>query len=147
MKAKLIFFLFLFLGVLFRLNALALCVVNQGTTLHSGPGFQYPKTSWDLSIHTPLKKLDVWDDWYKVSDVDGDMHWVHSGAVVEGYSCLIIKVDKAILREGPGKRYREVEVVLKYQVFRFGNKREKWLQVYYNEDEWLWLLDSSVWIQ
>lgn len=146
MKAKFLFFFFLFLSTVWGFNAFALCVVNQGTTLHSGPGFQYPKTSWDLSTHTPLKKLDVWNDWYKVSDVDGDVHWVHSGATADGYSCLIVKIDKAILRGGPGKRYHEAESVLKYHVFRLSNKKEKWLQVNY-EDEWFWLLDSSVWIQ
>ena len=128
-------------------NANALCVVEPETYLHVGPGFEYPKSSWKLNINTPLKKLDSWNDWYKVADVDGDIHWVHTGAVIEGYFCLIVKVKKTVLRTGPGERYEKITDSQKYQVFRFVQKQGKWAQVANEEGEGFWLLTASTWVQ
>ncbi len=126
---------------------MALCVVVPGATLHAVPGFDAPKTSWDPPIYTPLRKIDTWNEWFKVADVDGDIHWIHTSAVASGSYCLIIKVDKTPLRDGPDKRYDQVREAKKYEVFRFARRKGKWIQATNEKGEGFWLLAKTTWIQ
>ncbi len=126
---------------------MALCVVVPETDLHMGPGFQYPTSSWKLSVHTPLMKLDSWNDWYKIADVDGDVHWVHASFVIQGYFCSIVKVKSTILRNGPGEQYQKITDSSKYQVFRFVRKQGKWSQVANEDEEGFWIQTAATWTQ
>ncbi len=135
------------LGITWATHAAALCVVVPKTTLHEGPGFDYPQTSWELSVYTPLRKIDTWDTWYKVVDVDGDTHWVHTSAVASGSFCLIIKVDRTPLREGPDTRYDPIREAKKYEVFRFARRKGKWIQAADEDGNGFWLLASATWVQ
>ncbi len=128
-------------------GAWALCVVESNTDLHSGPGPDYPKTSWSLAEYTPLRKLDTWNDWIQVADMDGDEHWVHASAVMSGSYCLAIKVDRTHLYSGPGTEYEMVRVGRKYEVFRFVKRQGKWVQMADETGEGFWVSTHEVWVQ
>ena len=125
----------------------ALCVVLPNTFLRAGAGFEYPKSSWELSLYTPLQKRDTWNAWYEVSDVDGDVHWVHMSAVMEGQYCLTIKIDKTHLRLGPGKEYEILQEAKKYDSFQFLRRQGRWSQVANGEGKEFWVLTAATWVQ
>ncbi|MBF0276548.1 MAG: hypothetical protein HQM13_02095 [SAR324 cluster bacterium] len=147
MKKIFTFVLWVFVGVFTSSSVMALCVNVPETELYMGPGFQYAKSSWKLSVNTPLRKLDSWDDWYKVSDVDGDIHWVHTSSVIQGYFCVIVKVQSTALRNGPGERYEKIMDSEKYEAFRLVKKQGPWSQVANEEEKGFWILSSATWVQ
>lgn len=146
---KKIFPTVLFLGLLLwgAHPVQGLCVIEPNASLHSGPGWDHPKTSWALKSYTPLRKLDTWNDWYEVSDLDGDTHWVHSGVVIDHQYCVTIKTEQTFLREGPGHHYPEITMGSKYEVFRYIRRSGKWLQVANIDGEGFWLLQKHAWVQ
>lgn len=74
---KLIFInaIFFFL-LLTHVCTLALCVKVPEANLRSGPGTKYEKT-WEVFKYIPFKTISKKGNWYKVADVDGDMHWIY----------------------------------------------------------------------
>lgn len=128
-------------------GAMALCVVRPETFLRVGPGFEYPVSSWELDLYTPLEKLETWNNWYEVRDVDGDVHWVHMSEVREGEYCLTVKIDKTHLRRGPAPHYEILKEAKKYDSFRFVRRQGKWSQVANDAGEGFWLLSQAAWVQ
>ncbi|MGK5092216.1 SH3 domain-containing protein [Deltaproteobacteria bacterium TL4] len=135
------------LGGFIGSNAFALCTGVSDAVLRAGAGTQFPQTSWTLKKYTPLQKLDPWDDWYHVADVEGDQHWVHQQDLLENTFCFIIKVEKALLREGPGPQYPYLREAQKYEVFRFSRHQGEWTQGISEKEEYVWVISKDIWVQ
>lgn len=129
-------------------NATALCVKTQVANLRAGPGTEYKKT-WQVYKYMPLKKLARKGDWYKVKDVDGDIHWVFKNLVTSKYKCAVVKKDEANIRKGPGIHYKQTELspALRYDTFRVLRIKGKWVKVRDEFGEEGWIYRPLLWIQ
>jgi SH3-like domain-containing protein len=138
----------LFVTVLWGGPAFALCVSAPEANLRYGPGTNYRKT-WEVFRYMPLKKLKKQGDWYRVQDVDGDIHWVYGPLVTEKYQCAVVKDDKANVRSGPGTNYKQraYSPVFKYYMFKILEIRGDWVKVQDDYGDTGWIYRPLLWIQ
>jgi SH3-like domain-containing protein len=129
-------------------QAFAWCIKVPEANLRQGPGTQYEK-SWEVYKYMPLKKIDQRGDWYKVTDVDGDTHWVYRRLVSNSLQCAVVKVNKANVRTGPGTSYAKspLSPVEKYYSFKVIKVAGDWVKV---QDEVFnngWVAKKLLWLQ
>ncbi len=129
-------------------NADALCVNAADANLRSGAGTKYEKT-WEVFKFMPFKKIKQKGNWYKVKDMDGDMHWIFKNLVTSSYRCGAAKKDKINIRSGPGTTYKKVDLspAMKYDAFKIIKIKGKWAKV---EDEFGskgWIFRKLLWVQ
>lgn len=143
-----IFILGLFFLTAFTVHANALCVNAPVANLRAGPGTEHEK-SWQVFKYMPIEKLNKKGNWYKVKDVDGDIHWIYSGLVTDRLRCAVVKVDKANIRTGPGAGYKKTALspAIKYDSFRVLKTKGSWVNVIDEFGEKGWILRELLWIQ
>ncbi len=126
----------------------ALCVSVSEANLRSGPGTTHGKT-WEVFKYMPFDKLSEKEGWYKVKDVDGDMHWIYANLVTEKFRCAVVKVDKANVRSGPGTNYSETALspALKYDSFKVLKMQSSWVYVMDEFEDKGWIFRNLLWIQ
>ncbi len=126
----------------------ALCVKVSSANLRAGPGVQYEKT-WEASRDMPLQRLGRKGNWYKVRDVDGDVHWIHKKMVTNAHMCAAVKAREANLREGPGTTFAKASLfpAIKYTTFRYVRRKGTWTKVKDRIAGVLWIFSSLVWVQ
>ena len=136
-------FLFFFNG-----NAYALCVKTADANLRNGPGTKYKKT-WEVFKYMPLMKIGSQGNWYKVKDVDGDIHWVYHTLVTDKYKCAVVKIKKANVRSGPGTNYKMniLSPALKYYSFKVIDTKQSWVNVMDEYDDKGWIHINLLWVQ
>ncbi len=140
----------LFIVLLFFIssNTLALCVKVQTANLRSGPGTKYEKT-WQVFKYMPLKKIGSKGNWYKVRDVDGDVHWIYKKLVTSKYRCAVVKAREANIRKGPGTKYKKTDLspAIKYDTFKVIKIKGNWVKVVDEFGEVGWIYKKLLWIQ
>lgn len=148
MKKFLAYFILFSLIVLFNDNAYALCVKTSDANLRSGPGTKHKKT-WEVFKYMPLKKIGSQGNWYKVKDVDGDIHWVYHTLVTDKYKCAVVKIKKANVRSGPGTNYKIniLSPALKYYSFKVIDTKQSWVNVMDEYDDKGWIHRNLLWVQ
>lgn len=148
MKKGLIAACSLFGLLVFVRHTHALCVNVSEANLRSGPGTTYEKT-WEVFKYMPFEKLSEKEGWYKVKDVDGDVHWIYEKLVTEKFRCAVVKVDKANVRSGPGAEYSEsaLSPALKYDSFRVVTIQSSWAHVMDEFGDKGWIFRKLLWIQ
>lgn len=127
----------------------ASCVKGPRANLRKGPGTKYSK-SWEVYKYMPFKILKRKGLWAKVSDVDGETHWIHRKLVTDSYKCAVIKTEKANLRTGPGTRYRKEKTygtAEKYMSFRLLKTKGNWAKVQDEYGDSMWVHRSLIWIR
>lgn len=127
--------------------ASALCVGVPEANLRQGPGTQYEK-SWEVFKYMPFKKIGQEGKWYKVEDVDGDVHWIYSRLTTDAMRCAVVKTDDVNVRTGPGTRYAKspLSPVEKYYSFKIVDMKDGWVKV---QDEVFndgWVAKFLLWI-
>ena len=147
MKNFLVVNVVFFLLFAFNHYADALCVTVPEANLRSGPGTNYEKT-WEVFKYMPFKKLSQKGNWYKVQDVDGDMHWIYRKLVTGKFECAVVKVDKANVRSGPGTKFdkKYFSPSLKYDSYKVLTRKGKWVKVLDEFGETAWIFRKLVWI-
>jgi SH3-like domain-containing protein len=126
----------------------ALCVNVPEANLRGGPGTKYERT-WQVFRYMPLKKLREKGGWYRVRDVDGDIHWIYGKLVTEEFSCGVVKVPEANIRSGPGTNHGKTAAspALRYYSFRIMKTRGDWVQVRDEYGVTGWIAKRLLWIQ
>ncbi len=126
----------------------ALCVNVPEANLRSGPGTKYEKR-WLVFKYTALKRLSRKGGWYKVKDVDGDVHWINAKLVTSRFNCAVVKVRRANVRSGPGTRYRKTALspAIKYDAFKVIKRKGAWVKVMDEFGEKGWIYRKLLWIQ
>jgi len=142
-----IFSVILFFILFFTDYTHALCVTAPDANLRSGPGTKHEKT-WEVFKYMPLKKLSQKGNWYKVQDVDGDKHWIYRKLVTDKFDCVVVKVDKANIRSGPGTRFKEKDFSpsLKYDSYKVVKRNGTWVKVRDEFGEEGWIFRKLLWI-
>jgi len=125
----------------------ALCVKVTEANLRKGPGTNYDKT-WEVFKYMPFKKLAKKGRWYKVRDVDGDVHWIYSKLVTDKFECAVVKVDEANVRSGPGIKYKKTALspVIKYESFKVIKRKGSWVKVVDEFGDTGWIYRKLLWI-
>lgn len=140
----------LFLGFIFLMGTetYALCVNVEKANLRYGPSTKYRKT-WEVYRYMPFQELKRQKDWYRVKDVDGDIHWVNAPLVTKAFQCAVVKDPTANLRSGPGTNYDIVKwgPAEKYYAFKVLKKKGQWIYVQDAADGKAWIYAPLVWIQ
>ncbi len=147
MKKSLILILVLLSMIIFSDLSYALCVNVPDANLRSGPGTKYKKT-WEVFKYMPFKKLSKKTNWYRVQDVDGDIHWIYRKLVTDKFRCAVVKVEKANIRTGPGTNYSKsaVSPSLKYDAFKVLKTKSPWVKVIDEFGDTGWISRKLLWI-
>ncbi len=129
-------------------NASALCVNVPKANLRSGPGVNHEKT-WQVFKYMPFKKLARKGNWYKVKDVDGDIHWIYRKLVTNKFRCAVVKVEKANVRSGPGTKFKKniLSPAFKYYSFKVLDIKGSWVKVKDEYGDTGWIFRKLLWIQ
>lgn len=126
----------------------ALCVKVPEAHLRQGPGTHYKK-SWTVFAYMPFKMLGRKGNWYRVSDVDGDKHWIHKKLVTDRVHCAVTRHDGTNVRRGPGTRYPLAGLgrLDKYYSFKVVGEKGRWLKVRDDMANTGWIAKSLLWVQ
>lgn len=125
-----------------------LCVNVPEANLRSGPGTKYEKT-WEVFKYMPFSRQFKKGNWYKVKDVDGDVHWIYRKLVTGKFRCAVVKVDKANVRSGPGTGYNKnaLSPALKYDAFKVIKTKSSWVNVVDEFGDKGWIARKLLWVQ
>ncbi len=147
MKNIFVYGLMLTLILTFISHASALCVKVPKANLRKGPGTTYKKT-WQVFKYMPFKKLEGKGNWYKVEDLDGDVHWIYSNLVTNKIDCAVVKVDEANVRSGAGIKFRKKDFspAIKYDSFKVINRKGSWVNVIDEFGNKGWIFRKLLWI-
>jgi SH3-like domain-containing protein len=128
----------------------ALCVKVPKANLRTGPGTNYG-IAWEIYKYMPFQKVGVSlsGDWYAVSDIDGDVNWIHKSLVTDRYRCAVVKTEEVNVRTGPGTNYSRSSMspAKQYYSYKVIKKKGGWVKV---KDEWGntgWIHKSYLWIR
>jgi SH3-like domain-containing protein len=139
---------FFLLSIFFIVTSAAegLCISAQKANLRSGPSSKEP-VSWVVGKYTPLLKTKSKGAWIQVEDVDGQTHWVHRRLVSYSMSCLTVKVQRSLLRTGPGKSFplAKYRMASRYESFLKLDREVHWYKVKDAEGELAWIYDDHIW--
>ncbi len=139
--------LFIFSSLIFYNYVHALCIKAPDANLRSGPGTKYKKTWW-VYKNMPFQKISKKGNWYKVKDVDGDIHWVFENLVTEKTKCAVVKVNKANVRCGPSEKSTAFGRAQKYDSYKVLRRKGRWIKVESNEYRYTgWIFRNLLWIQ
>lgn len=129
-------------------HALALCVNVPEANLRTGPGTKYEK-SWEVFKYMPFQKLTRKGNWYKVRDVDGDIHWIYKKLVTGSFKCAVVKKGKANIRSGPGTQFSKkyLSPAMKYDAFKILKTQKSWAKIVDEFGDTGWIYRKLVWIQ
>jgi SH3-like domain-containing protein len=120
-----------------------LCVSASRANLRAGPGTD-TRITWEVNRYMPLIQVAVEDDWIKVKDVDGDLHWIYAPLVTDEIACVTISAPQANIRKKPTTRSDKWFTVEKYTSFKRVGSHDKWVKVEY-EGETMWIYNTLVW--
>jgi len=138
------------LSILMLINSVsyALCINAPDANLRKGPGTKYQK-SWEVFKFMPFQKVSKTGNWYKVKDVDGDVHWIYEKLVTSKFKCATVKADKGNIRKGPGTKYstNALSPGLKYDAFKVLQIKGDWVKVVDEFGDTGWIFKKLLWIQ
>jgi len=99
---------------------------------------------WSLSRGYPLMVTDQRAGWLRVRDFEGDTGWV-LGRLTGRQPHMVVKVDRANLRSGPGTRYRTVGHAIYGEVLRTLQRERDWVKVKQAGGPTAWVARKLVW--
>ena len=144
------FFLFFTLVVFLfqKETAEALCVKDKKANLRSGPG-KHNEKLWTVLKYMPFRQVGREGKWLRVKDLDGDVYWIYRTITTKAYMCAGIKNDKTNLRQGPGRKFPQVEwsPIDKYFSMKVLKIKGSWVHVEDSLGDKAWVHRSLVWIQ
>ena len=134
--------------VLLDSSVSALCVNVPEANLRDGPGTKHEKT-WKVYKYMPFSKLSGKGNWFKVKDVDGDVHWIYSKLVTDKYKCAVVKTETVNVRSGPGTKYKKniMSPAPKYTSLKVIDTKGSWVKVKDAYGDAGWIYKKLLWIQ
>ncbi len=136
------------LFICFSNSAHALCVNSSDASLRNGPATTYKKT-WEVFKYMPFKKIGRKGEWYKVKDLDGDVHWIYKKLVTDSFKCGAVKKDNVNIRSGPGTKYIPAGLnrARKYDSFRVIRTKGLWVKIRDEFGSTGWIYKNLLWVQ
>jgi len=134
------------LVVIFATTALAgeyVMVKKDGVNIRSGPSTR-KEILWEVFKEFPLQIIGKKKGWLKTKDFEGDTGWVFK-KLVNREKRVIVRVNTANLRIGPGKNY-ELAATVKYGVvFTPLEKENGWIKVKHEDGTIGWIFHKLLW--
>jgi SH3-like domain-containing protein len=145
-------FYFLFLiGMIYSVSAYSapanyLCVSVKKAYLRQTPN-QNSKVSWIVGKHMPLEGVGRVRDWYKVKDMDSQVHWVHMNSVTSQGLCVAVTKSGTKLHAGPGSKYKlaDFSIADRYYPYRTLDHDENWILVQDDRGNKGWVNSNLLW--
>ena len=118
-------------------------VKKDGVNIRSGPDTK-KEILWEVFKNFPLKVIKKKGKWINTKDFEGDTGWVYA-PLIQNKKTIIVKVETANLRVGPGKNY-ELAATAKYGVvFTPLDKEGDWIKVSHEEGSTGWIFKKLIW--
>ncbi len=117
----------------------------RGSTVNmrAGPGTD-SEVLWELQRGYPLQVVKRQGNWLEVRDFEDDRGWV-ARSLVGRVPHMIVKVDRANIRSGPGARYRVVGSAEYGELLRTLERRADWVRVRRAAGEIGWVARRLLW--
>jgi len=132
--------------LLFSLPARAtewVSVKKDGVNVRSGPNTN-KEILWEVFKGFPLEILQRKGEWAQVVDFEGDKGWIYA-PLLSNARTVIVKVDTANLRVGPGQSF-EVTATVKYGVvFQPIGTDGDWIKVKHEDGTTGWIHKDLLW--
>jgi SH3-like domain-containing protein len=130
----------------FAITALAgeyVTVKKDGVNIRSGPSTK-KEILWEVFKDFPLQIINKKNDWLQTKDFEGDKGWIFKN-LVSSRKRVIVKVNTANMRIGPGKDY-ELAATVKYGVvFTPLEKENDWIKVKHDDGTTGWIFKKLLW--
>lgn len=123
----------------------AMCAKNA-TSLRKGPGTQHAVT-WRVAKNMPFLKLERKSGWYKVQDLEGEVHWARTQDLTSSFRCVVVKTNIASLHRepSPASPAQDLKTLDRYTPLKRVGDRRDWLQVENEAGQVAWIHESQVW--
>jgi len=118
-------------------------IKKDGVNIRAGAGTNH-EILWEVFKDFPLKVLKRKGDWLQVQDFEGDKGWVFKNLVSKDKR-VIVKVNTANMRVGPGKSYELVATVKYGVVFTPVERDGDWLKVKHEDGTTGWIFKKLLW--
>lgn len=83
--------------------------------------------------------------WYEVQTLNNSTYWVRRRDLSDRISCLMVAVNKSVLRDGPGSKYKKLFIAEKGMVFQDLGGEDGWTQVRNREGQTGWINLDHTW--
>lgn len=118
-------------------------VSKDGVNMRSGPSTD-KEILWEVFKDFPLQVIGRQGKWVQTIDFEGDKGWIYA-PLIANKKTVIVKVNLANMRLGPGTNY-EVVARVKYGVVFTPVEREgDWVKVKHEDGTSGWLFDELIW--
>ncbi|MDZ7641353.1 MAG: SH3 domain-containing protein [Desulfurivibrio sp.] len=146
-RPRFLCFLGLLVLLVLTLPALAaaeyVSVEGEKVNIRSGPGTDQ-EILWQVFAGYPLQVLERRGDWTHIIDFEDDKGWIYT-PLLGGDKRLIVQVDTANMRVGPGTNYEVMATVRYGVVFEPLERRRDWLKVEHADGTTGWIAARLLW--
>lgn len=118
-------------------------VKNDGVNIRAGASDK-DDVLWEVFKDFPLQILQRQGTWSQIKDFEGDTGWI-SSALLSKKQTVIVKVQIANLRSGPGQNFEPVATVKSGVVFDLVKREGDWLQLRHADGTEGWIFSTLVW--
>lgn len=97
----------------------------------------------------PFQQLKAMKGWFRIKDVDGDIHWVASSLVTTDYKCAVVSKDTVNLRTSPAVKkdnYASWGPAKKYWAFKILSNKGSWYELEDAVGRKSWAHKDYLWI-
>lgn len=118
-------------------------VRKDGVNIRSGPSTD-DEILWEVFKDFPLEILQRKGDWVQTRDYENDKGWIYA-SLLSDETTVIVKVDTANMRSGPGTENKIVATVKKGVVFKPIGQEGDWIKLQYKNDITGWMYNTLLW--
>lgn len=118
-------------------------VKKDGVNIRSKPTTK-SEVLWEVFKDFPLQVINHKGDWLETKDFEGDTGWIYK-TLVDNEKRVIVKVNTANMRIGPGKNYELVATVKYGVVFTPLAKESDWIKVKHEDGTTGWIYKDLLW--
>lgn len=118
-------------------------VKNDGVNIRAGAS-EKDEVVWEVFKDFPLQVMQRKGNWSQIKDFEGDTGWI-SSALLSKKQTVIVKVQIANLRSGPGQNFEPVATVKSGVVFDLVKREGDWLQLKHADGTEGWIFSTLVW--
>jgi len=118
-------------------------VKNDAVNIRSGPSTKN-NVIWQVFENFPLQVINREGKWAKVVDFEGDEGWIYE-TLISNKKSVIVNVETANMRSGPGTEETVVATVKKGVVFDPLEMKGDWMKIRYKNEFTGWMHNSLLW--
>ncbi|MFH7325019.1 SH3 domain-containing protein [Desulfurivibrio sp. C05AmB] len=118
-------------------------IQRDKVNIRSGPSTDHAIV-WEVFRGFPLQILERRGEWARVSDFENDQGWIYI-PLVSNTKTLIVRVNTANMRGGPGTNHEVIASVRYGVIFEPLERRGDWIRVRHSDGATGWISASLLW--